>query len=35
MAYERSKMAEQDARGALALAHREGHAEGHAEGHER
>jgi predicted transposase/invertase (TIGR01784 family) len=32
MAYERSKMAEQDARGALALAHREGHAEGHAEG---
>lgn len=31
-AYERAKMAEQDARGALAVAHQEGHAEGHKSG---
>jgi predicted transposase/invertase (TIGR01784 family) len=32
-AYERAKMAEQDARGALAVAHQEGHKTGLAEGH--
>jgi predicted transposase/invertase (TIGR01784 family) len=32
-AYERAKMAEQDARGALAVAHQEGHKSGLAEGH--
>ena len=32
-AYERAKMAEQDARGALAVAHEEGHKSGLAEGH--
>jgi predicted transposase/invertase (TIGR01784 family) len=32
-AYERAKMAEQDARGALAVAHQEGKEEGHKEGH--
>jgi hypothetical protein len=31
-AYERSKMAEQDERGAISLAHREGKEEGHKEG---
>jgi predicted transposase/invertase (TIGR01784 family) len=31
--YERAKMAEQDARGALSVAHEEGHKSGHEEGH--